>query len=293
MTMLEAHIQGLIQGLTEFLPVSSSGHLSLFQYFTGRSSESSLSFSVMLHFGTLIAVFIAFWPTILGLIREFFAMAGEIARGKFSLRHLNGRRRMILLLLLSILPLFIMFFLKDLVAGFSTDNGIMVEGFCFLFTGCLLWMADRCAKGHKKAGTMAPRDALAMGVAQTLATMPGISRSGSTLTAGLLCGLDRSYAVAFSFIMGIPAVLGANILDLADAVKAQEPLFSLPLLVGVAVAALSGLAAIKLVSYLVASDKLRIFAWYTLTLGSLTVLLGAVERLAGHPLQQLISGIFR
>ena len=293
MTMLEAVIQGLIQGLTEFLPVSSSGHLSLFQYFTGRSSESSLSFSVMLHFGTLIAVLIAFWPTILGLIREFFAMVGEMVRGRFSLRRLNARRRMILLLLLSLLPLLIMFFLKDLVESFSTDNGIMVEGCCFLFTGCLLWMADRCTKGHKKAGTMSPRDALAMGVAQTLATMPGISRSGSTLTAGLLCGLDRSYAVAFSFIMGIPAVLGANILDLADALKAKEPLFSAPLLVGVLVAALSGLGAIKLVNYLVTTDKLRVFAWYTLILGSLTVLIGGVEQLAGHPLQQLISGLFR
>ena len=247
----------------------------------------------MLHFGTLIAVFIAFWPTILGLIREFFAMVGEIAKGRFSFRQMNGRRRMILLLILSILPLFVMLFLKDTVAGFSADNGIMVEGFCFLVTSCLLWLADRCTKGHKKASTMTPRDALAMGVAQTFATMPGISRSGSTLTVGLLCGLDRSYAVAFSFIMGIPAVLGANLLDLADSIAAGEPLFSLPLLVGVVVAAISGLASIKLVNYLVTSDKLRIFAWYTLALGGVVLVVGAVEQLAGHPVQQLVSSLFR
>ena len=293
MTILEAILQGLIQGFTEFLPVSSSGHLSLFQYFTGSSSDSSVTFSVMLHFGTLIAVFIAFWPTILGLIREFFAMVGDIARGRFSFRRMNCRRRMILLLILSILPLFVMLFLKDTVAGFSADNGIMVEGFCFLVTSCLLWLADRCTKGHKKASTMTPRDALAMGVAQTFATMPGISRSGSTLTVGLLCGLDRSYAVAFSFIMGIPAVLGANLLDLADSIAAGEPLFSLPLLVGVVVAAISGLASIKLVNYLVTSDKLRIFAWYTLALGGVVLVVGAVEQLAGHPVQQLVSSLFR
>ena len=113
------------------------------------------------------------------------------------------------------------------------------------------------------------------------------------LTVGLLCGLDRSYAVAFSFIMGIPAVLGANLLDLADSIAAGEPLFSLPLLVGVVVAAISGLASIKLVNYLVTSDKLRIFAWYTLALGGVVLVVGAVEQLAGHPVQQLVSSFFR
>ena len=136
MTIFEAFLQGLIQGFTEFLPVSSSGHLSLFQYFTGNSSETGFLFSIVLHAGTLIAVCIVFWRTIWELFCEGLSLLVDLVTLRFDARRMSPSRRMLLFLLLSLLPLFGMVLLKDRIAGFSTDNDITVEGFCFLVTGC-------------------------------------------------------------------------------------------------------------------------------------------------------------
>lgn len=291
MSGLQALLQGALQGLTEFLPISSSGHLSIFQYFTGLSGESGLLFTVLLHLGTLIAVFIAFWKTILELIVEFFHMLGEIFTGRFRLSQANPSQRMILLLIVSLLPLCFFILFKDFYASLSSDNDITVEGLCLIVTGILLTLADRSAKGRKTAREMRFRDALVIGVAQGIAPLPGVSRSGSTVAAGMLMGLERQYAVTFSFIMGIPAVLGANVLELGEALGSGS--FELPLIpvfIGVAAAIVFGIIAIKMVQWVVRTDKFKYFAWYTLALGSLVTVVGIIELLSGHAIQRMLLG---
>ncbi len=290
MSYFSAIIQGLIQGFTEFLPVSSSGHLSLYQYFTGTSSESSLLFSVMLHFGTLGAVVIAFWPTIWQLFIEFLSIFADLFRGRLFKGYPKPYRRMLYFLMLSCVPLLVIPFVQDLIKGFSTDNSIIAEGCFFLITALLLTLADKSVKGIKTARSMTAQDSVAIGAAQVFATLPGISRSGSTISTGLLMGLDRSFAVSYSFILGLPAILAAGLLDLKDVLEAGELGIPIgPALVGMAVALLSGLLSIKLVKYLVSSDKFGIFAWYTLILGVAVLGIGISEQLTGYAIQSYLA----
>lgn len=290
MSYFSAIVQGLIQGFTEFLPVSSSGHLSLYQYFTGTSSEGSLLFSVMLHFGTLLAVLIAFWPTIWQLLIEFLSIFADLFTGKLFRGYPRPYRRMLYFLMVSCVPLLAVPFVQNFIEGFSTDNSIIAEGCFFLITALLLTLADKAVKGIKTARSMTLGDSVAVGVAQVFATLPGISRSGSTVSAGLLMGLDRSFAVTYSFILGLPAILAAGLLDLKDVVEAGELGIPLgPALVGMAVAAVSGLLSIQLVKLLVCSDKFRIFAWYTLILGVLVLGIGISEHFTGHAIQNYFA----
>jgi undecaprenyl-diphosphatase len=290
MTVLQAFLQGVLQGLTEFLPVSSSGHLSLFQYFTGNSGESGFLFSILLHAGTLVAVCIVFWKTIWGLIQEAFSLLRDLFTGRFDAKQMRPQRRMLLFLVLSLLPLFLMFLFKDIISSFSEDKDIVVEGFCFLITGTLLMFAYGADKGRKKAGSMTARDALAVGGAQLFATMPGISRSGSTITAGLLCGFDRAYAVAYSFILGIPAVLGAIVLEAKDALDAGSVGSPFRCSGRVYQLTLFGILSIKLVQWIVKDNKLNYFGWYTLALGIAAISVGSIDHFTGYAIQRFITG---
>ena len=292
MTIISAIFQGILQGLTEFLPVSSSGHLSLWQYFTGVNSETSVSFSVMLHLGTLLAVIIAFWPTVRQLLREFFLLFADLFRGRLFRQSPTPYRRMLYLLILSCVPLLLVLPLQDFLTSVSADNDILVEGICFLITSTLLFLADRAPRGRLDASTMKGKHALAIGAAQLVATLPGISRSGSTISVGQMCGLERSYAVSYSFILGLPAVLAAGILDLHDAAAGGVDIEWGTALLGMAAALIFGLLAIRLVNYLVKSNKFRIFAVYTLILGSATVILGIVEKVTGNAVQAFVTGLF-
>lgn len=293
MSYFSAVIQGLIQGFTEFLPVSSSGHLSLYQYFTGTSSQESLFFSVMLHFGTLAAVVIAFWPTVWQLLIEFLSIFADLFTGKLFKGYPKPYRRMLYFLMLSCVPLLVVPFVQDFIEGFSTDNSIIAEGCFFLVTALLLTLADKAVKGIKTARSMTAQDSVAIGVAQVFATLPGISRSGSTISAGLLMGLDRSFAVSYSFILGLPAILAAGLLDLKDVIKTGELGIPIgPALAGMAVALAAGLLSIKLVKYLVSSDKFGIFAWYTLILGVLVLGIGIAEHFTGHAIQNYLANTF-
>lgn len=287
MSIWEAIIQGIVQGLSEFLPISSSGHLSLLQYLFGINGEAAASFSVLLHFGTLVAVFAAFYKTIWKLIVAFFGLIGDIFRGKFSWKNAEPEKRMVLLLIVSCVPLLAFYFLSDFYNSLSADNDIVVEGCCFLLTSLLLFVSDRCVKGTKTAKDMTVRDALTVGVVQGIAPLPGLSRSGSTISTGLLCGLTREYAVSFSFIMGIPPVLAANLLEVKDLVKdgagsAMAEIGVLSAVLGIVVAAVVGFLSIKMVRWLVKKDKFTVFAWYTLILGTFTVIVGIIDHLVGH-----------
>ncbi len=282
MSIFDAVIQGIIQGLTEFLPVSSSGHLSLYQHFTGNSGEAAGIYSILLHLGTLLAVMIAFWNEILDMIKEFFSMAKEIVTGKFDKNNMTGSRRMIFLLIIALLPLCFFYFISDFYNSLSTDNDIIVEGLCFLLTAALLIVSGKCVKkGGATAESMSWKQALGMGIAQGIAPLPGLSRSGSTISTGLILGVSREQAVAFSFIMGVPAVLAANILEVPAAISGEVEINWAAALIGMAVSLGVGLAAIKTVKLLVKNDKFTKFAWYLVPLGVVMIAIGIFEHITG------------
>ena len=282
MSILIAILQGIIQGLTEFLPISSSGHLSLFQHFTGQNGEGSLFFTVMLHIGTMMAVIIRFFRTILNLIAEFFRMLFDILTGKFRFKEANPMQRMVIMILLALLPLIPFYLIKDVFTQLAEDDDILVEGVCFLITGGLLILADRCVRGNKAANKMKGSDALLIGTFQGIAALPGVSRSGSTIAAGLLSGLSDEYAVEFSFILGVPVILATSALEMRDALRTDYTIEILPLIVGVVTSFVVGLGAIKLISWLIKKGRFAVFAYYTLTLGFLVLIAGVIELLTGN-----------
>ena len=261
MNIFEAIMQGIIQGLTEFLPVSSSGHLSLYQHFTGNSGEGALLFSAVLHLGTLVAVFTAFRKTIWELIKELGFMIKDIFTGKFKWKEMNPPRRAIIMMIISLLMLIPFYIFKDFFEGVSEDSDIIVEGICFLYTATILFLSDRCVKGNKKFGDITVKNAVTVGAFQGVALLPGVSRSGSTISGGLFCGFERETAVQYSFILGIPAILGGCLLHVKDAVdqKAMD-IEPLNFAVGFIVSAIVGICAIKMVNWLVKSDKFKICA---------------------------------
>ncbi len=269
-------IQGIIQGLTEFLPVSSSGHLSVAQHFMDVGEES-LIISIVLHLGTLLAVFCAFFKTIWGMITEFFLTIKDICTGKFSWKDMNDNRRMMFMVIIATLLLVPAYFVKDFFTSVEGDGDIIFEGCAFIFTAILLFLSDACVKGYKTGKDMTIKDAITVGLFQCVALFPGVSRSGSTTTAALFCGLTRESAVTYSFILGIPAILGGSVLELGEAVNSGMELDFVPLIVGFAVAAVVGILSIALVRLIIKHDKFKVFGIYTLILGILCVGYGIFE----------------
>ncbi len=282
MSLLNTIFQAIIQGLTEFLPVSSSGHLSLFQHFTGKSGEGALLLSAILHLGTLVAVFIAFRQTIWDLIKEFGRSCKDIVHRQFF-KNMNGDRRAIIMLIVSTVVLIPFYIFKDFFEGFAEDTSIFAEGICFLYTAAILYLSDRCTKGKKTLGYISGKDAVTVGFFQAIALLPGVSRSGSTISSGLFCGFSRETAVKYSFILGIPAILGGCLVEVKDAAE-TDMTFSASYIVGFFVAAIVGIAAIKMVNWLVKSDKFKVFAYYTAVLGVIVILISIIEAAIGHPL---------
>ncbi len=284
MTVLDAIWQAIIQGLTEFLPVSSSGHLSLYQHFTGNSGEGALMFSALLHLGTLAAVIVVFRKTILDLILEFFSMIKDIFTAKFSIKNAGPERRLIFMFIISTAVLIPFYIFKGFFEGFSEDASIFAEGICFLYTAAILLMADRTEKGNKRMTDLRTPDAVRIGFFQAVALLPGVSRSGSTISAGIFSGLKREEAVSYSFILGIPAILGGGLTELIGGIKQETKPGVLPCIVGVIIAAIVGFLAIKLVQWLMKTDKFKYFAVYTAILGVLVIIVSIIELIMGKPI---------
>ena len=274
-------IQAIIQGLTEFLPVSSSGHLSVVQHFM-NIEEENLLISVVLHLGTLAAVVIAFRERIWGMIKEFFLSIRDICKGQFKWSGMNDDRRMMVMVIIATLILVPFVFVKDFFTSVQGDGDIIFEGCAFIFTSIILILSDACVKGYKTGKDMKVKDAVTVGLFQCVALFPGVSRSGSTISSGLFCGLTRETAAAFSFILGIPAILGSAVLEVRDAVKegvqADIPL----LLMGAVISAVVGILAIKLVKIVIKNDKFKIFGIYTLILGIVCIGIGIYETVTGN-----------
>lgn len=276
MSLLSSFILGLIQGISEFLPISSSGHLSIAQNLLGVSAvgEEHLFFDVLLHLGTLIAVFIAYWKDIVEMVVEFFTAIGDIIHHRHVTR-VPPARRLILMIIVSILPLFLILPIKDTIESLYYKT--VFVAIALLVTGTLLFLSDRIRRGQKTERTATMRDALIVGVAQCFATCPGISRSGMTICTGIFRGFDRQFAVRFSFLMSIPAVMGANILDISDAVKTGIDLSLIPVyLVGIVTAAVSGYFCIWLLRRIAEKGSFGFFAYYCWAVGILTLILTAI-----------------
>ena len=271
MSLLSSIVLGLVQGLAEFLPISSSGHLAIAERLLSsfHAADIPAFFDVLLHLGTLVAVFIAYWGEIRDMIVEFFRGVGDLIHGTTP-APVPPARRLILLIIVGTLPLFAILPIKDTIEGLS-DNLLFV-GVALIFTGCLLYASDRVRKGRKTERNATILDVLLVGVAQAVATCPGISRSGTTITAGCFRGFDRKFAVRYSFLMSIPAVLGANILSLKDAVEAGIIWADVPVyIVGVVVAAVSGYFCIRLLKMIADKGKFGWFAYYCWAIGALTL----------------------
>lgn len=278
MTYLLSILMGIIQGVAEFLPISSSGHLALFQTFFGMENveEKYMFFTVLLHFGTLISVCVVYWRDIVDMIREFFLGIAALAGRKDTGVTPPPARRMVMLIIIATLPLFVMVLLQDAVNRLFS-NSIMVSC-ALLVTGFILFFSDRLAKGHKTARNATVADALIVGCGQALAVIPGLSRSGTTISVGMLRGFDRSFAVRFSFLLSLPAILGANVLEVKDAVEAGFPVEELPMyLVGVVVAAVVGYFAIRLVKSLADKGKFGKFAYYCWAVGLGSLIAGVIK----------------
>lgn len=276
MTYLMSAVLGFLQGVAEFLPISSSGHLSLFQHFFGMEEPDSL-FNILLHFATLIAVCVYYFQDVVEMIVEFFRGVAALFSRTPSRGNPPEGRRLVLLVIVGTLPLFAVLPVESKI---EMLGGSPVFVSCaLLVTGCILFLSDRYGGGRKTAKNATIKDALLVGLAQGVATIPGLSRSGCTISAGMAMGFQRKFAVRYSFLLSLPAVFGATLLKVIKTIKAAEPLAEgiLPkYLLGMAVAGVVGYFSIRLVDLLASKGKFGAFAWYCWGAGLLFLALSLV-----------------
>ncbi len=256
-----AIVLGMVQGVAEFLPISSSGHLSLLQHFF-RMEEPDTLYNILLHFATLIAVCVVYWRDVVDMIVEFFRGIASLFSRQGGRGNPPEGRRLVLLVILGTLPLFLILPFDDMVEGLGA-NPVFVSAM-LLVTGCILFLSDRYGGGRKTVRTATVRDVLLVGVAQGAATIPGLSRSGTTISAGMALGFDRNFAVRYSFLMSLPAVFGATLLKVVKVAKSGVldtkllPMY----LTGMVVAGVVGYFSIRLVKLLADKGKFGRFAYY-------------------------------
>ena len=273
MSVGNAILLGLVQGVTEFLPVSSSGHLSILNNLFGLTSteDGHLLFDVLLHLGTLIAVLVVYWQDLKAMAQETLGLMNLGPQAGQQ----RGRRpgaRLFFMIVIATLPLLLILPIKDLLEGLY-DRNIFI-GVALILSGCILYVSDRMLPGTKTVGGMTMLDALIIGLCQCVAVIPGISRAGTMITAGVATGLRRDFAVKFSFLRSIPAVLGACIVSLGEALRAGIDWSNFPVyLIGMAVAMVSGIMAIELLRFIARRSKFGGFAYYCWVIGALSIIL--------------------
>ena len=300
MTIIEAVIQGIVQGLTEFLPVSSSGHLNITQHIMGQT-EDNLFFSVMLHIGTLVAVCAFYYKLIWRLIKAFFSAIRDIFTGKFRWSEMDEDRNMLVMLVIGLLPLFLLFLpipgtelkVKDIADQLANAKYFIIVGIALMVTSLLLTLGSlasrkRSAQGDDAASSGKSRmnvvDAVVVGLTQCCAALfPGLSRSGSTLAAGQMRGVNKQKALDYTFVLAIPSILAAAVLELKDAMESEGGISVeiAPLLIGVLVAAVVGYLSIVLFKWLLKTDKMIVFILYTAIVGAAVVVVSIIEMQTG------------
>lgn len=308
MSIFDAIIQGIVQGLTEFLPVSSSGHLAITQHILGTSGDGNLFFNVMLHVGTLVAVIAFYYKLIWSLIKEFFSMIKDIFTGKFKWSQMNYERNLIMMLIIGLIPLFLLFIpipgtamkIKDLAEVLSASPILLVTAISLLVTSALLTVgiicnrrnSTKCGKHLKGAGKTGSNgresytilDAVCVGLMQVAAAVfPGLSRSGSTLAVGEMRGINKQKALDYTFVLGVPSIVAAALLEGIDAIKSPEGInVEIGVIIaGVIASAVVGYLAIVIFKWFLKSDKMSIFVIYTAIVGIAFIVISIIEMNTG------------
>lgn len=298
-------ILGVVQGVTEFLPVSSSGHLNIAKHFMGVQN-GNVFLDVMLHIGTLAAVFIFYRKLIWRLIKAFFSLIKDIFTGKFKWSKMDGDRNLIVMLVIGLIPLFLLFApipgtdmkIKDLADLFAGNKYFIVVGISLLATSVLLFIGNKLnqrpgGKHYQKdadsnyTGNGRTRynvvDAICVGITQCFAAIfPGLSRSGSTLSTGEMRGINKQAALDYTFILGIPAIIAAAILEIKDVKSSMLTTDNLIAIVcGVIAAAVVGYFSIVLFKWLLKTDKMIVFVIYTAVVGVIITAVSVFEMMSG------------
>ena len=261
MSTIEALVLGLLQGFTEYLPVSSSGHLAIGSYLFGIEGEENLAFTVAVHVATVLSTFVILWSEIAWIVKGVF---------KFEM---NDEMKYFFNILVSMIPVGVVgVFFKDTVEEIF-GSGLLIVGIMLLVTAALLTFSYYAKpRQREKIGLL---DAFVIGLAQAAAVMPGLSRSGSTIATGLLLGNKKEKLAQFSFLMVIPPILGEALLDVLKAVKGEEAfggIDTLPLVVGFLAAFVSGCLACKWMINIVKKGKLVYFGVYCAIVGVITII---------------------
>lgn len=264
MSWFEALILGIVQGLTEFLPVSSSGHLEIGQVLLGSSSEENLTFAIIVHAATVLSTLVILWYEVVRLFK-----------GTFSTWKWNAEKDYVAKILVSMIPVFIVgIFFKDQVESLF-GNGLRLVGVCLLITAFLLAFSEWLQKRRQNSGhEVTYKDALIIGVAQACAVLPGLSRSGTTIATGLLCGVKKESVAQFSFLMVLIPIMGEALLDMIKLFKGtmESDLALLPAVVGFLAAFVTGCFACRFMIEIVRRQRLVWFALYCAIVGSVTLI---------------------
>lgn len=260
MSWLEALILGIVQGLTEFLPVSSSGHLEIGQVLLGTAGEENLTFAVLVHAATVLSTLVVLWSEV-----------AKLFKGTFTTLQWNAEKDYVAKIFVSMIPVFIVgMFFKDQVEAFF-GNGLLLVGVCLLITAALLALSEWLQKKRQDEGhEVTYKDAIIIGLAQACAVLPGLSRSGTTIATGLLCGVKKESVAQFSFLMVLIPIMGEAFLDLLKIVKGVETVTIgwLPAVVGFIAAFVTGCFACRFMIEIVRHQRLVWFALYCLIIGS-------------------------
>lgn len=284
MTLLQSIFLGLIQGLTEFLPVSSSGHLSIMKQIF-HMDTGGMFFDILLHVGTLLAICVVYYRDIFKMMKEGFTIIGDVfvnlvtfcgnkknhTDNPYRRIVYNSYRKFVVLVLVSTIPTGIIGVAAASLVE-AAEQMLIIPGIGLVITSILLFVADRVSAGEKTPKQVSYTNAFVIGICQGLATLPGISRSGTTITACLLSGMNRKFAVKYSFIMSIPAILGALVFEITDvewgAIQSADVL---NYVVGMLVAAVVGYICIKTMLVVVRKKKFMIFSIYCMILGLVSI----------------------
>ena len=274
MSLLEAILLGIIQGLTEFLPISSTGHLTvagkLMNLVSADHPEQWTAFVALIQLGTLLAVFIYFWKDIISIIKDFF-QDNLIKRVKYSEQKINSKLGW--LIIIGTIPVVIIgLAFKDAIEGALTKN-LYVIAASLIILALILALAEKIAKFKKDLENITIIDSIIIGFAQALALIPGSSRSGTTITAGLFVGLKRESAARFSFLLSIPAVFASGVLQLYEAMKFVDQSMAVNIIVATIVSGISGYLAIDFLLKFLKKNSTFIFIYYRIALGIFILIL--------------------
>lgn len=276
MDIIQAIIIGIVQGLTEFLPVSSSAHLIFAQNALGV--ESSLAFDVFLHLGSLIAVLWLFRADIIRMIQAFLLSIGDIIQHRFKEGfYSDPYKRLVWYVIIAAIPVGLVGVLFESQVESLFAGALYVPAFFLFVTGTILYLSQRMNSGEVDLSNLSLKESIFMGLGQACAILPGLSRSGTTIAAGLVIGLDKEFAAKFSFILSIPAILGAFIVQLKD-IGTITDFNALAVLLGFLAALISGYLAIKWLLELIQKRSLDIFAYYCWIVG-IIVFMGSITHL--------------